>query len=198
MVTERRSTAVVLHGHQQIIQVHTEQRSNRRRHENAAHRKRSKEERAPWSVPGARDCRALTCALLETELQAPSTVVLELGVAFARYLPGRLGGMSPSRRQECRKIRWLPKSVRTAQRARRRVGGGGGGCGGASHHGRLSAACARALRAGGLRRARAEAGLGLACEEVCSPCRHPAPRPAPGRRTAWAWHRVRRQRRAPH
>ena len=76
--------------------------------------------------------------------------------------------------------------------------GWGGGCGGASHHGRLSAACARALRAGGLRRSRAEAVLGLACEKVCSPCHHPAPRPAPGRPTAWAWHQVRRQRRAPH
>lgn len=55
--------------------------------------------------------------------------MLEPGVAFARYLPGRLGGMSPSRRHECRKIRWLPKSVRTAQRARGRGGGGGGGAG---------------------------------------------------------------------
>ena len=62
------------------------------------------------------------CPLLESELQAPNTVMLELEIAFARYLarrglPGRLTGMSPSRRHECRKIRWLPKLVCTVQSA---------------------------------------------------------------------------------
>jgi len=55
---------------------------------------------------------------VETELQAPNSFMPVLEKAFARYLArGRLTGMSPSRRHECRKIRWLPKSVRTVQRA---------------------------------------------------------------------------------